>query len=164
LGDDLLQVGRLIDLPAKPQAMEQDGQLASDCDDRSLIGALTSAFGEAQTPAAQIAIGAEGAEDVLGTADQEAAQIVVAGLPGRTPGRCGDSKLRVAVAGLIALRDQAQSGIDLSAFPEGHTCPEPQVLGRDDVRKRPGSSRVRMKARAVSGPTPATRRNARVSG
>jgi hypothetical protein len=48
--------------------------------------------------------------------DEQLAQVGVAGLPVRTPGRCGDSELWILVAGLVPLGDEAEGGSDLAAL------------------------------------------------
>ena len=60
----------VIDFAGDPQVMEEDGQLAGHRHHRSLLGVLASAFGELETPAAEITVRTEGPEDVLGAADR----------------------------------------------------------------------------------------------
>jgi hypothetical protein len=107
-----------VDLPSDPQAMKEDSQLAGHRHHRSLLGVLASAFGELETPAAQVTIGSEGPENVLGAADEQATQVTVTGLPGRTPGRCSDPQLGLAVPGLVPLGDETQSGRHLTRLAE----------------------------------------------
>ncbi|HLC03254.1 MAG TPA: hypothetical protein VJK02_09475 [Anaerolineales bacterium] len=75
----------VVAIAVHPQVMEQDGQLAGHRHQRSFLGVLASALGELETPAAKITVRAEGPEDVLGAADEQATQVTVTGLPGRTP-------------------------------------------------------------------------------
>ena len=108
----------VVDFASDPQAMKEDGQLAGHRHHRSLLGVLASAFGELETPAAQVTIGSEGSEDVLGAADEQATQVAVAGLPARTPGRCSDAELGMARSGLVPLGDETQSGRHLTRLAE----------------------------------------------
>jgi len=96
----------VVDIARDPQAVEEDGQLAGHRHHRSLLGVLSPAFGELETPAAKITIGSEGSEYVLGAADEQATQVAVAGLPARTPGRCSDAELGIARSGLVPLGDK----------------------------------------------------------
>jgi hypothetical protein len=90
--------------------MSQDCQLAGDRHHRPLLGVLAPPFRRAQSPVAQIAVGAEGTRDALGTVDQQAPQVASTGL--------GDSQLRVTISRLVASGDQTQGGANLPGLPE----------------------------------------------
>jgi len=124
----------IIDFSGLPKTVEQNSKLSGNGNDSSLFSVLASPFGQLQAPTSQVTVRSEGTENVLGGGDEQATQEFIASLPARTPGRCGDSQLRVMVAGLIPSGDQTDCGSDIAALPEGHW---------DDVRKRFGSSSVR---------------------
>lgn len=60
---------------AHPQVMQQHGELSCGGDDRSLLSALSAAFGQLQTPASQITVGAERSQDMLRSLHQQRSQI-----------------------------------------------------------------------------------------
>ena len=62
-------------LAAAQHAVQDDGQFAGHGDD----GSLASALGQLQAPSAQVRIGAETAQDVLGRLHQQTAEIGIAG-------------------------------------------------------------------------------------
>ena len=139
----------VVDFPSDPQVMKEDGQLAGHRHQRSFLGVLASALGELETPAAQVTIGSEGPENVLGAADEQATQVAVAGLSDTCTCSAGAS-----------VRSWGSRDPDWSRLG---TRPRAGATSRD-LRKRSGSSRVRIYARAVMGPTPETWRRWRVSG
>jgi len=114
----------VVDIARDPQAVEEDGQLAGHRHHRSLLGVLASAFGELETPAAQVTIGSEGSEDVLGAADEQATQVAVAGL--------GDAELGIARSGLVPLGDKTQSGRHLTRLAEAVRVIEGEDIGQGD--------------------------------
>src|SRR5690606_38359914 len=88
---------------AAPQRVQQDGQLAGGGDDgAALAAARAAAGGQTQAPAAQRAVLAEGAEDVLGALHQQPAQQAVA--------VAGDAQLGGGFARVAALRPQSDEG------------------------------------------------------
>ena len=80
----------IVDLAGEPEVMEEDGQFAGQGEDGTFLGVLAAARSELEPSAAQITARAKRAKDVLSTANQQAAQIRVAGF--------GDAKLRTPIA------------------------------------------------------------------
>jgi pimeloyl-ACP methyl ester carboxylesterase len=87
-----------------PQMVQEDGELPRDGDDRAFLRGFAAARGEPEAPAAQISVGAEGAEDVLGTADQEASQQEIT--------RFRDMTFRIARARRAPPRTQTEIAAD----------------------------------------------------
>jgi hypothetical protein len=90
--------------------MEERRQLARDCDYRPFLRIAAAAFGEAQAPAAEITVGAKRPEDVLGPADEQAAEHGVAAF--------GDAQLGLPCAGVVLPRAQAEVCTHRAARPE----------------------------------------------
>jgi hypothetical protein len=65
----------IIDFSGLPKAVEQNSKLSGNGNHGSLFGVLASTFGEFQAPAAQIAVGTEGTQDILGGRDEQTTQI-----------------------------------------------------------------------------------------
>jgi len=86
-----------------------------------------------------VAVGTEGAQDVLRRADKETAQIAITGL--------GNPQLRITIAGLISLGNQPEGGTNLPA--PGETL---WILKREH------------ECQGGKGPTPAMLCRWRVSG
>jgi len=116
----------IIDFSGLPKAVEQNSKLSGNGNDGSIFGVLASTFCELQAPAAKIAVGTEGTQDVVRRANQQSAQEGVAGL--------GDRELRVAVAGLVASRDEPEGGSDLPALSEAAGVLESQHKGQGGER------------------------------
>ena len=115
-------IERIINLPGLPEMMEQDGQLPGDGDDSSPFCVFPSSFSQLQAPTAQVAVGTERTQDVLGGSDEQAAQISVSGLR--------DAQLRIATSRLISTRDEAESWLYLPALPEALRIFQRKDLGQ----------------------------------
>ena len=63
--------------PVSPQPVEEYGELAGDGDTRSLLCSTSAALHQASPESSQVAVLAEGTEDVVGALDQESAQVSV---------------------------------------------------------------------------------------
>ena len=70
----------VVDLAVFPQVVQEDGELSSDCDDGALLGVLPAPLGELEPPTAQVAVGTEGSQEVLGALHEQPAQVAVTGL------------------------------------------------------------------------------------
>jgi hypothetical protein len=80
----------IIDLTGFPQMVKQDGEL--------------------QAPAAQVTIGSDWTQDVLGGTDKQAAQVGISEF-------C-DAELGVLVTRLVTIGNEAQGGADIPALVE----------------------------------------------
>src|SRR5712692_9838103 len=111
---------RLVDLARSPEPVHEHRELAGDGDNRPFS---SQPRGERHTPAPQVALAAEGAEDVMGTLDQEATQEGVAGL-------C-DVQLGLALTRLPSLACETEIGADFPTLGEARV-----VLKRQDEGQR----------------------------
>jgi hypothetical protein len=122
-----------------PEREQRHRELAGDGDHGTLFGELATTRGDAFARRAERARRAEGAEDIMGAVDEQAAQRHVAGL--------GDAEL------LVGLPDWSRRGTRPRYGPTARAC-----------AKCLGSSSVRTKHDAVSGPTPGICRSRSVAG
>lgn len=103
--------------------MQQDRELASDGDRGSLLGRLAAAGCESQSVATQIAVGSEWADDPMRALHEQSAQPWIASL--------ADAQLRVAVAGRLAARAEAEPRAYRAAAAEAL-----RILHREHERHR----------------------------
>ena len=69
-----------VGLASLPEPAKHDGELSCHRHHRSLLRILPSTVGQLQAPAAEIAVGAKGAKDVLGAANKETTEKDISGL------------------------------------------------------------------------------------
>jgi hypothetical protein len=98
-------VERQVDLLRDPDSMQQYGKLPGDGHYGSSSGVACATGTLAETPSSQSRVFAVWPDDVVGTFNQQLPQVPVTGF--------GDTKLRVAVAGLTASRPQAEIIVDI---------------------------------------------------
>lgn len=101
--------------------MQQNGELARHGDDGAFLGRLAAAAGEREAMSPQVAVGAEGSEDVVRRLHEQLAQEGVAFL--------GDVHLRVAIARLAGAGRESEIGAHSSAVWEAGGIFEGQDVG-----------------------------------
>jgi hypothetical protein len=74
----LLRPQRYIDFSGHPETMKEDGKLAGNSDDCSLLCCLATAGGMSESPAPQVGVWSPLAEDVMRAVDQDLTEILVA--------------------------------------------------------------------------------------
>jgi hypothetical protein len=106
-----------------PEGVEKRGEFTNHGHDGAFLSVLTSSFSEAESPTFEIAVGAEGPEDILSRSDQQTTEHRVTAL--------GDAELGGLCAGVALSRPKAEVSADAATVFE--TC---GVLQCEDVTKR----------------------------
>ena len=115
-------VVRFIDRLVVPKGQQQHGEVAGHGHHGLAFGARAAFFGEFEALSPQSAVLTEGAEDVLGAADEEPAQVGVACL--------ADAQLFVGFTGLVAAGHQAEECGDIALALEARGIADGQDEGQ----------------------------------
>jgi len=101
---------RLVLGAGHPEGVEERGELTGHGHHGAFLSVLASAFGEAESPTSEIAIGPEGSEDILGAAHEQATEHGVTAF--------GDAELGRSRPGVVLAGSYSQVSPDTSAVLE----------------------------------------------
>ncbi len=116
-----LLVERHVRLLCTPEVMKQYGELTGHCDDGPTFGLLAASASQVETPLSQRRVSSMRSKDMVGTLDQQASKISVAGM--------GDAELRIVISGLTSPRSQAQIAPNVATSSEPLLVSERQHEG-----------------------------------